>query len=175
MEDLSLHILDIVENSIDAGAKRIQIEICEDLKHDLLSIEIRDDGKGMDEETVKKALNPFFTTKTVRKVGLGLSLFREAAKQANGDLAIQSEVGRGTRLKATFQHSHIDRKPLGDMSKTMMTLIISHPEIRFKYVHGRDGRKYELDTEKFKANSDLSALGAIELMNLIKKNLQEMQ
>ena len=175
MEDLSLHILDIVETSIDAGAKRIQIEICEDLKHDLLSIEIRDDGKGMDEETVKKALNPFFTTKTVRKVGLGLSLFREAARQANGDLVIQSKVGRGTRLKATFQHSHIDRKPLGDMAKTMMTLIIGHPEIGFKYLHRRDDRKYELDTEKFKVKDDLSSLGAVELMNLIKKNLQEMQ
>ncbi|MFH1012083.1 MAG: ATP-binding protein [bacterium] len=175
MEDLSLHILDIVENSIDAGARRIQIEICEDSKQDLLSIEIADDGKGMDEGTLKKALDPFFTTKTIRKVGLGLSLFQEAARQANGDLLIQSKVGQGTTLRATFQHSHVDRKPLGDMGKTLMTLLIGHPTIGLRYLHRRDGRDYELDTEKFPSERDFSSMSAVERINLVKKTLQEMK
>jgi anti-sigma regulatory factor (Ser/Thr protein kinase) len=173
MEDLSLHILDIIENSIDAGARNIEIQIREDSKQDLLSIEIADDGKGMDEATLKKALDPFFTTKTVRKVGLGLSLFRESAREANGDLEIQSKVGQGTRLRATFQRSHIDRRPLGDMRKTVMTLIIGHPETRFKYVHEQDGRKFELDTKKLADKNDLSSMSAIELMNLIKRSMPE--
>ena len=174
MEDLSLHILDVVENSISAGAKKVEIEIREDLKEDLLRIEITDDGKGMDAGMLEKALDPFFTTKTVRKVGLGLSLLREAAKAANGDLTIQSEIGRGTRVKATFQHSHIDRKPMGDMTKTMMTLIISNPGVHFQYLHGKDGREYRMiDTEKLKANGELSSMSAGKLINLIKKSLKE--
>jgi anti-sigma regulatory factor (Ser/Thr protein kinase) len=173
MEDLSLHILDIVENSIDAGAKNIEIEIREDSKQDLLSVEIADDGKGMDEATLKKVLDPFFTTKTVRKVGLGLSLFRESAREANGDLEIRSKVGQGTRLRATFQRSHIDRRPLGDMTKTVMTLIIGHPETRFRYSHERDGRKFELDTKNLAEKGDLASMSAIELMNLIKRSMSE--
>jgi len=175
MEDLSLHILDIVENSIDAGARKIQIEICEDVEKDLLSIEIRDNGRGMDEGTLKKALDPFFTTKTIRKVGLGLSLFREAARQANGDLWMQSKVGQGTKLRATFQHSHIDRKPLGDMAKTMTTLIIGHPEIRFVYRHRKDGGKFQFDTDKLKKKGDLTAMNALEVVSLVRKNWPELR
>ncbi len=173
MEDISLHILDLVENSIVAGAGNVEIKISEDLKEDLLKVEIIDDGRGMDESILKQALDPFFTTKTVRKVGLGLSLFREAARAANGDLSIQSEAGRGTELIATFQHSHIDRKPMGDMTKTMMTLIIGHPGIRFRYRHRKDDREYGLDTEKFSVNGrDLSSINLVELSKLVKKSLQ---
>ena len=172
MEDLSLHILDIIENSIDAGAQKIEIRILEDLKLDLLKIEIIDDGKGMDEGMLKKALNPFFTTKTVRKVGLGLSLFREAARMANGGLVIRSGVDSGTKVSASFQHSHIDRKPLGDMSKTMMTLIIGHPEIRIKYLRQKDDVKYTFDTEELEIEGDLSSISTIELMKLVEKSLQ---
>ena len=172
MEDLSLHILDIIENSIDAGATKIEIRILEDLKLDLLKIEIIDDGKGMDEGMLKKALDPFFTTKTVRKVGLGLSLFREAARMANGGLVIRSGVDSGTKVSASFQHSHIDRKPLGDMSKTMMTLIIGHPEIRIKYLRQKDDVKYTFDTEELEIEGDLSSISTIELMKLVEKSLQ---
>lgn len=173
MDDLSLHILDVVENSIDAGAHNVEIQILEDLKADILKIEITDDGKGMAGSALEKVLDPFFTTKKVRRVGLGLSLLQQAAQMANGDLGIQSEVGQGTTVKATFQHSHIDRKPLGDMAKTLMTLIISHPQIRFKYTHQKDGQKYELDTQALMQTSDLSSLSVIELINLIRKNFPE--
>ncbi|MDP8206580.1 MAG: ATP-binding protein [Candidatus Electryonea clarkiae] len=174
MEDLSLHILDVVENSISAGAKKIEIKIRKDLKEDLLTIEIIDNGKGMDAEMLEKVLDPFFTTKTVRKVGLGLSLLREAARAANGDLTIQSEIGKGTRVKATFQHSHIDRKPMGDMEKTMISLIIGNSDVHFKYFHNKNGRKYRMiDTEKFKADDKLSSISTGELIHLVKKSLKE--
>jgi len=174
MEDLSLHILDVVENSTRAGAKKIKVEIHEDLKEDSLRIEITDDGKGMDAGMLEKALDPFYTTKTVRKVGLGLSLLREAAREANGDLTIQSEIGKGTRVKVTFQHSHIDRKPMGDMTKTMITLIIGNPEVHFLYLYNKDGRKYRMiDTEKLKAKGNLSSISTGELIHLVKKSLKE--
>ena len=146
MEELSLHILDIVENSIRAGADEVEIRINEDEATDLLEIEIKDNGTGMDQSTLGKALDPFFTTKSVRKYGLGLSLFREAAQSAGGDMLIQSEQGKGTRVKAVFQHSHIDRQPLGDMAGTIETLIVANPEVRFRYYHCENSVEYRIDT-----------------------------
>jgi len=112
MQDLSLHILDIIENSINAGAKRVEIMINEDLEKDILSIEIKDNGEGIDRETLEKVLDPFYTTRTTRRVGLGLSLLSQSAKEAEGDISIKSEKGVGTAVHAYFKHSHIDRRPL---------------------------------------------------------------
>jgi len=150
MEDLSLHILDIVENSVAAKADKIKINITEDIKKDLLSVEISDNGKGMDEETKKQVLDPFYTTKTVRQFGLGLPLLSEAAKVANGHLSIQSKKGEGTRVKATFQHSHIDRRPLGDIAQTILAFVIGNPEIDLIFVFNKNGFKYSLDTRKIR-------------------------
>lgn len=146
MEDLSLHVLDIVENSIRAGAKEVEIRIDEDVAKDRLEIEIQDDGAGMDVSTMEKALDPFFTTKSVRKVGLGLSLFREAARAAGGDLVLRSKPGRGTYVKATFRYSHVDRQPLGNMAETLRTLIIANPDVRFRYLHGKNGEEQLFDS-----------------------------
>lgn len=156
MEDISLHILDIAENSVAAQADKIEIRICEDLDKDLLSIEIIDNGVGMDKETLEKALDPFYTSKTVRRFGFGLSLLSEAAKAANGHFSLQSKKGEGAILKADFQHSHIDRQPLGDIGQTLITLIIGNPEIDFIFEHKRNGHTSFLDTR------------------IIKKQLQEM-
>ena len=150
MEDLSLHILDIAENSVVAQADKIEIRISEDLDKDLLSIEIIDNGVGMDKETLEKALDPFYTSKTVRRFGFGLSLLSEAAKAANGHFALRSKKGKGTILKADFQHSHIDRQPLGDIGQTLITLIIGNPEIDFIFEHKKNGHVYSLDTRKIK-------------------------
>lgn len=152
MEDLSLHILDIVENSIRAKASRIEIKVVEDTAKDLLTIEIEDNGQGIDAETVKKVLNPFFTTKRTRKVGLGLSLLSQAARESGGDVEIESKVGRGTRVKATFGYSHIDRKPLGNMEATLTTLIVGNPEVDFIYEHKRGELEYRLDTKEIRAS-----------------------
>lgn len=147
MEELSLHILDIVENSIRAGADEVEIRINEDEVTDLLEIGIRDNGTGMDQATLDKVLDPFFTTKSVRKVGLGLSLFREAAHSAGGDMQLQSDPGKGTCVKAVFQHSHIDRQPLGDIAETLRVLMATNPEVRFQYLHEKNGQKYYFDSE----------------------------
>ncbi len=152
MEDISLHVLDIVENSLAAGAKRVEIRIEEDGRADRMKLEIIDDGCGMDEETIQQALDPFFTTKTVRRVGLGLPLLAEACRMSNGELSLQSCPGKGTRVKATFQHSHIDRKPLGQMGETLITLIVGHPEVDLLYEHRKDGKVFSLDTREIKTD-----------------------
>lgn len=170
MQDLSLHILDIAENSIRAGAKAVEIRIKEDLKRDYLEIEIQDDGYGMEPSLLEKAIDPFFTTKSVRKVGLGLSLFKEAARIAGGDLVLHSEPGQGTKVKATFQHSHIDRKPLGDMAKTLITLIIGNREVHFQYFHRKDGRECWVDSTQFNNQS----IGKKQI-RLIRQGLQSIQ
>lgn len=151
MEDLSLHILDIAENSIRAEASKIEIRVIEDIERDLLTIEIEDNGQGMDEETVKKVLDPFFTTKTTRKVGLGLPLLSQAARESGGDIEIESKVGKGTRVKATFRYSHIDCKPLGNMEATLRTLIVGNPEVDFIYEHKKGEQEYRVDTRKLRA------------------------
>ncbi len=152
MEDLSLHILDVVENSIRAKASRVEIKVVEDIIKDLLTIEIKDNGLGMDGETVKKVLDPFFTTRTTGKVGLGLPLLSQAARESGGDMEIESKVGRGTRVKATFSYSHIDRKPLGDMEMTLSALIAGNPEVDFIYEHKKDESEYCLDTKEIRAS-----------------------
>jgi len=172
MEDLSLHILDIVENSVAARANKIEIRISEDINRDLLSVEVIDNGEGMDEDTVKKALDPFYTTKTVRRFGLGLPLLSEAAKAANGRLSIRSKKGKGTRVRADFQYSHIDRKPLGRMGQTIITLVIGNPEVDFIYIHKRDDHQYCLDTKKIKTQLKGRPINSPEGIRLIREDLK---
>ncbi|ADL07463.1 ATP-binding protein [Thermosediminibacter oceani] len=142
MKELSLHVMDIVENSLNAGATVVEIKIVEDSKKDLLAIEIRDNGMGMDEETAKKALDPFFTSRTTRKVGLGLPLLAQAAKTAGGDVTVHSRPGEGTVVKAWFKKSHIDLQPLGNMAGTVASLVALHPDVDFIYRHVIDGRLF---------------------------------
>lgn len=151
MEDLSLHILDVAENSISSSAKRIEIRINEDSENDVLIVEIKDDGKGMDEQTLHKALDPFFTTRTTRRVGLGLPLLAQAARETEGKIDLDSRPGRGTTVKATFGYSHPDRKPIGDILETIRTLVMGHPEIVFLYEHTKNGSVYRFDTREIDA------------------------
>lgn len=173
MEDLSLHILDIAENSVAATADKIEIRISEDKEKDLLSIEIIDNGVGMDKKTLEKALNPFYTSKTVRRFGFGLSLLSEAAKAANGHLSMQSKKGEGTRIKADFQRSHIDRQPLGDIGQTIITLIIGNPEIDFFFEHKRNGHTYCLDTRKIKAQLNELPINSLTGIKMLRENLKK--
>ena len=175
MEDLSLHILDIAENSVAANADKIEIRITEDKKKDLLSSEVQDNGVGMDKETLKRALDPFYTSKTVRRFGFGLSLLSEAAKAANGHLSVQSKTGKGTRLKAVLQHSHIDRQPLGDIGQTIITLIIGNPEIDFIFEHIRNGHAYSLDTRKIKKELNEMPINSLAGIRMIREDLKKTQ
>ena len=140
MQDLSLHLLDIVENSLAASASRIEITIAEDTLNDLLSLEIRDNGKGMDAEARSKALDPFFTTRTTRRVGLGLPLLAQAARQSGGTFELVSEPGRGTTVRAAFQLSHPDLKPLGDIAETLRTILVSRPELDLQFRYTQDSK-----------------------------------
>ncbi|MEW6096403.1 MAG: ATP-binding protein [bacterium] len=173
MEDLSLHILDIVENSIRAKAKKVEIKISEELKKDLLTISIKDDGKGMNEEIVKKALDPFFTTKNTKKVGLGLSLLHQATKEAKGKFTIDSKPNKGTKITATFKYTHIDRKPLGNITQTMITLIAGNPQIDFLYEHRKGSLCYLLDTAKVKVELGDVPINTPNVINFIQKDIRD--
>jgi hypothetical protein len=168
MEDLSLHILDIAENSITAGAHTISITLTEDTAEDLLTIVVADDGKGMSEEAVGKVADPFYTSRTTRKVGLGLPLFREAAAIANGSLEIRSIPDEGTTIRATFQLSHIDRKPIGNMIETIATLLCSSAEVDVRYVHVRDGNKMIFDSREIREELGSIPLNSIKGLNVIR-------
>jgi anti-sigma regulatory factor (Ser/Thr protein kinase) len=154
MQDLSLHILDIVENATQAGATFIEIDISEDINKDLLQISIQDNGRGMDAEMLRGATDPFVTTRTTRRVGMGLPLLKQAARETGGDLRITSESGKGTRVVATFQKSHIDRRPLGDMGATLTTLIMGNPDRDFVYASNLREEKVEVDTRSIRKELD---------------------
>ncbi|MEK7307926.1 MAG: ATP-binding protein, partial [Nitrospirota bacterium] len=174
MEDLSLHILDIAENSITAGAGKIRIKIIEDVKKNLLTIKIADNGKGMDKNTIKKAYDPFFTTKTVRRVGLGVPLLAQAARESNGSISIVSKKDKGTTIiTANFQHNHIDRKPLGAIEKTMIVLIAANPELDFLYEHRRNKHAYSLDTVKIKKNLGKIRINDPKAIKFIKDSISQ--
>ncbi len=148
MEDLSLHILDIAENAIRAGAKKIMIELLEDQGNDRLTLSIKDDGKGMDKEAVNRALDPFFTTKDGKDVGLGLALLSQAAQQAGGELKIDSEEGKGTKVTAAFQLSHPDMKPIGDVLETMAALVAGNLSTQFVLDYKKGDYSYHFDSFK---------------------------
>lgn len=135
MEDFSLHMLDVAENALVAGAGCIEIGIFERPEEDIMMIEIKDNGCGMDERAVERALDPFYTTKPGKRVGLGIPLLAQAAREAGGDIEIQTAPGKGTTIRATFQLSHPDLKPLGDMLETMATLACAHPQVEFVFEH----------------------------------------
>ncbi len=173
MEDLSLHILDIAENSIEAGAKRVEITVEEDTGNDLLTMEIKDDGKGMDEKMIKIITDPFFTTKTVRKVGLGLPFLKQAAKECEGHFSISSEEGKGTTITVSFRLSHIDRKPLGDMGATIMVLIAGNPHTDFTFEYKKNDYRYLLDTGEIKEELSGIPINSPEVLKIIRDNIDK--
>ena len=139
MEDLSLHVLDVAENALAAGATRIEIRVLEDHRENMLRIEIQDNGRGMDEQAARLALDPFFTTKPAKRVGLGLPLLAQAAREADGHLEIESAPGNGTLVRASFRLDHPDLRPMGDMLQTMAALAGAHPRVQFVFCHRRNG------------------------------------
>jgi len=148
MKELSLNILDIAENSVSANASLIKILVKENTSNDLLLIEISDNGKGMSEDFLKKVTDPFFTTRTTRKVGMGISLLKQVAEQSAGRFFIDSELGKGTVVTAEFKRSHIDRPPLGDIGQTMATLVSCNLGISFSYTHLYNGNEFSFSTEE---------------------------
>lgn len=177
MDDLSLHILDIIENSIEAEASRIEIRIEEDLKNNMLKIFIKDNGKGIMKEELAKLKDPFFTTKK-KKTGLGIPLLCQSAHEAAGEVRINSFPGKGTEISATFQLNHIDRRPLGDLTSTLIALISGHPEVDFIFEYRKNNKKYFLDTGEIKKDLDdvpINYPGVIKLLKgIIKEGIEEL-
>lgn len=178
MRELSLHILDVAENALTAGACLISIEVAESTEEDRMRISIRDNGRGMPEEKIRNIEDPFVTTRTTRRVGLGLSLLAAAARRCEGAIAVNAAPGRGTEVTATFRRSHIDRAPLGDMAATLGMLIMGNPHVDFVYIHRLDGRDFTLDTRELKRELegvDLSdPVVASHLTESIRRSLQEL-
>lgn len=150
MRELSLNILDIAQNSISAGASLITIEVGENTTDNTLLIGIYDNGKGMSEEQVKSVIDPFFTTRTTRKVGMGIPLFKMAAEQTGGSLEIKSELGVGTEVKAYFKTDSVDFTPLGDVASTIQMLITMNTDRDFVYKHTVNEKEFVCDTREIK-------------------------
>lgn len=173
MEELALHILDVAENSIAASARNIEIIVTESEKEDLLRIEIIDDGKGMKAEHAEKAVDPFFTSRTTRRVGLGLPLLKQAAQTANGDMKISSVSDKGTHITVTFQLSHIDRQPLGNMADTIVALIIADPNVHIVYKYERNEFKFTFDTKKIKEKLKGININSTSVISFIRQYIKE--
>jgi hypothetical protein len=173
MLELSLHILDVVENSTRAGANNVDITLIENTYNDTLFLEIKDNGSGMSEDVLKKAMDPFFTTKTVRDVGLGLPMLAQAAERTDGKFIIESKGGEGTRVAVEFKLSHIDRQPLGDIASTLVTLIAGNTDVDFIYRHKHNDREYILDTRDVKREIDDVPINHVEVLHFIREHVRE--
>ena len=149
MRELSLHILDLVQNSLEAGATEVVLEIIED-RHtmDSFMIRVTDNGRGMDEEICNNVIDPFVTTRTKRRVGLGLSLMDMSTKRCNGYLTVTSAPGCGTAVEGFYQHSHLDRAPLGNIVDTIKSIIVANPKLHFSYCHTVDQAVFSLATQE---------------------------
>lgn len=150
LPEISLNILDVAQNSISAGAALTELSVIVETEKDALTVIIKDNGCGMTAEQVAKVIDPFYTTRTTRKVGLGVPFFKMAAENTGGSFNIISDVGKGTTVTAVFGLSHIDRMPLGDMTFTVHSLITLNCDIDFLYTYSVDGRSFTLDTREFR-------------------------
>ena len=173
MRELSLHIMDIIENGLAAGANVIRVFIVEDRQKNWLRITITDNGCGMPEEILKKVMDPFFTTRTTRRIGLGLSLFREASRRCDGELNIKSKPSEGTEVVATFRLDHIDLPPFGDMSASMTSLIMGNPDVDFIYTHERNRNHFQMDTRQIKEELDGVPINHPEVLKYIDGTIKE--
>ncbi len=150
MRELALHILDIAENSISAGASKIEIVVKQDSRNDELWISVKDNGRGMDEELLAKVIDPFVTSRTTRKVGLGIPLLKQAAEACNGGMTIESQPGIGTELSVKFQDSHIDRMPLGSLADTFLSLLLGTPDVNWVLRYQVDDQVFDFDDTEVK-------------------------
>ena len=171
MREIALNILDIAENSVKAGADLIKVTV--HAEHGMLTVVISDDGCGMDEEFLKRVTDPFTTTRTTRKVGMGIPLFKMAAEMAGGEFSLTSEKGVGTTVKATFVLDHIDRAPLGDLADTVVTLIGGECRSDFVFDVRVDGKGFVFDTRELKAELDGVPVGEPEVLGFVRDMIKE--
>lgn len=179
MRELALHLLDIAENGVTAGASLIVITVEEDLLNDRLKIVVEDDGRGMDEQLLARITDPFVTSRTTRKVGLGLPLLKAAAEACQGQLLITSKPGQGTRLEVEFQRSHIDRMPLGDLVGTWLILIVGFPKVHWVFHYqakiqtGQADVQFTFDDEPIKRELEEVPLTEPSILAFLRELLEE--
>lgn len=168
-----MNILDVAENSVHAGASMIEIEVDIQTGLDTLTVIIRDNGCGMSADQTEKVVDPFYTTRTTRKVGLGIPFFKQAAESTGGSFQILSEEGCGTTVTAVFKLSHIDRMPLGDISSTIHTLAVFNEHIRFRYTYRYNKNEFVFDTQQIReiVGTDIS-FTELEISGFIKDYLK---
>ncbi len=173
MEDISSHIMDIVMNSVTAEAKHISVVIEKDPRTSILGLIIADDGVGMDSETAQKVQDPFFSTKTGRKVGLGIPLLKGTAETTGGSFELTSARGAGTTIRAIFDSRHPDLPPMGNVRDTFFVLIVSHPDVDFNFHYFVDGKDFTLDTGELKRELDGVPVNHPEVISFLSKYLDE--
>jgi len=179
LRELTLHILDIAANSVSAGADKIFISIDENINLDTLTIKVIDNGKGMNAEMVKRITDPFVTSRTERKVGLGIPLLKLAAELCNGNFEINSELGKGTEVIAQFQHSHIDRMPLGNIPDTLLMFELGTPEVNWVFSVKKNDKEFYFDDADVK--KELEGISITEpdvirfIRSLFEESIQELQ
>lgn len=168
MKTIAEHILDLVQNSVKAGATLTEIIVRENWNDDLCTLEIGDNGCGMDQESAARALDPFFTSRTTRKVGLGLPLIRQNAEQTGGSVTIDSVPGKGTTMKAVFGLTHIDRPAMGDIAGVFVLTLIGHPQRSFSYRHITPEGEFFISSEELKETLGDVPLSDLEIMKAVK-------
>ncbi len=173
MVDISLHLLDLLQNSAHAGATRTEVTVHEDAARDLLSVMVKDNGKGMDASLLDKALDPFYTTSD-KRVGLGLPFVAQAAAMAGGTLNVVSTPGNGAEVTATFTLSHVDRQPLGDLAATAVAFLAGNPDTDLSVSYtGRRGKTFRLDTSTEFPRSMRESLGQIRFLWMVEEKLRD--
>ncbi|MCX8110417.1 MAG: ATP-binding protein [Syntrophorhabdaceae bacterium] len=173
MDDICAHITDIAANSVSANAKKIFIFLEKSTINNRLMLKVTDNGKGMDEGTIKKVIDPFFSTKTGRKVGLGIPLLKGTAETCGGHFKIKSTIGKGTEIEATFQLDHPDLPPIGNLNDTILILTISNPEVDFLFNIKNDIINFIFDTEEIKGLLDGVPINSPEVIKFLTNYLDE--
>jgi anti-sigma regulatory factor (Ser/Thr protein kinase) len=173
LRELALHLLDIAENSVSANASTIHIQVIEDIRNDQLLMSVTDNGRGMDAETVAKVTDPFVTSRTTRKVGLGIPLLKAAAEGCKGYLKIQSEPGKGTCVDVNFERSNIDRMPLGDIASTFLTLLIGSPDVHWIFTYKVDEAEFVFDDQEIKETLDGVSMTEPDVLKFIREYMVE--
>lgn len=173
MRDFAMHIMDIVQNSLTADATKITVDITESVKCNILELVITDNGKGIPEDMLENVTDPYITSRTTRKVGLGLSLLKQHAISTGGGLQINSKAGEGTRVFANFELLHFDRQPMGDVAGTIVLLAAANPDLRFIYEHTTDFGKYTFDTDEVNKMLDGMSISEATVIRFLREMIEE--
>lgn len=172
LQDLAMHILDLGENAIRANADFIVIELLLDDVADTISLIIKDNGCGMDEEMLKRVVDPFYSTRTTRKIGLGLPFIKELSELCNGSFELTSQVNQGTTLRVVLQKSHWDTPPLGDVGEAIMMLVQAKPTIDYQF-HYRHQIDFYVDTCEIKEQLEDVSIAELEILLWLKEYINE--